>query len=114
MGESLRRQHPNDVNERTSSIDTGHGSLRFARVLRVWEVGPHHKGLSGTYGGTYQTTREVMANLHHQIIFPIGSRSTPIRPTQTQLQQSPMIAQFYANDELSEYDPYLYPIEMSH
>jgi hypothetical protein len=47
-----------------------------------------------------------------KILFPIGSRGTPIRRTQSQPQQNPMVAQINTNDnELWEYDPYLYPIE---
>jgi len=43
-----------------------------------------------------------------KILFPIGSRGTPIRQTQF----NPMVAQISAyENELWEYDPYLYPIE---
>jgi hypothetical protein len=45
-----------------------------------------------------------------KILFPVGNRGTPAR--QTTLQQSPMIAQMSVGDnEVLEYDPYLYPID---
>jgi hypothetical protein len=43
-----------------------------------------------------------------KILFPIGNRSTPA----LRHQQNPMVAQIHVGDnEVIEYDPYLYPIE---